>query len=41
MDSEDVVMDDAPTQWPSAKGNGKTKVVEQVNVVADADNLPW
>ena len=41
MDSEDVTMDDARTQWPSAKGKGKAKAVEQVDVAADAENLPW
>jgi hypothetical protein len=41
MDDEDITMEDAPVKWPSAKGKGKAKAVEETDAAAEAENLPW
>ena len=42
MDSDnDVAMEDAPVQWPTAKGKGKAKATDPVEPQHVPENLPW
>ncbi|KAI0766074.1 P-loop containing nucleoside triphosphate hydrolase protein [Irpex lacteus] len=34
-------MEEEAPKWPTAKGKGKAKAVEQVDAAAEAENLPW